>query len=469
MSKYTKLLKNTRLFAISSFGSKILTLLILPLYSFVLTTSEFGIVDIYLTLLNLLLPMISLSIFDAIFRFVIDAEISDNKKLEFFQTGITFSVICASISSLVALTASLILKDQLINIGLFWLLLVFQIFISCLQQFVRAIDNVRIYSVSSVLYTFSYLICNIILLIFLKYGVTGYLTSYVFAGIITLSYLIIASQSKIKQLGKFRFSLLHLKNMLRYCIPLIPNAILLWAMNAINRWFILYHCGVSSNGLYAFACKIPTMLSMLTGIFFQAWQLSAIDETKEKDNSFSNHVYSAITIVCFIVATLILAFIRPMFEIFTEESYWAAAEYIPFLLLGVVFQTYASFYGTIYIAYKKTWAILVTSAVGAAISIIGNALFVPLYGVQAACITTMISYFFVWIIRVINTKRMYTIKINKLFIVSSTLLMVLHSIFFLISDLFIVNLFFVVAMIAVTFFVERHTFSAIYRTILRKE
>ena len=138
-------------------------------------------------------------------------------------------------------------------------------------------------------------------------------------------------------------------------------------------------------------------------------------------------------------------------------------------MLGVVFQTYASFYGTIYIAYKKTWAILVTSAVGAAISIIGNALFVPLYGVQAACITTMISYFFVWIIRVINTKRMYTIKINKLFIVSSTLLMVLHSIFFLISDLFIVNLFFVVAMIAVTFFVERHTFSAIYRTILRKE
>lgn len=468
MSKYTKLIKNTRLFAISSFGSKILTFLILPLYSFVLTTTEFGIVDIYLTSLNLLLPVVSLSIFDAVFRFVIDAETS-KKKLEFFQTGITFSLLCTFISSLVTLTVSLILKDQLVNIWLFWVLLIFQMFISCLQQFVRAIDSVKIYSVSSVLYTFSYLICNIILLVLLKYGVTGYLLSYVFAGIITSSYLIIASQSKIKQLGKFRLSLRHLKSMLRYCIPLTPNAILLWVMNTINRWFILYHCGMSSNGLYAFASKIPTMLSMLTGIFFQAWQLSAIDETKEKDRSFSNQVYSAITIVCFIVTTLILVFTRPMLEMFTEQSYWTAAEYIPFLLLGVVFQIYASFYGTIYIAYKKTWAILVTSAVGAVISIIGNALFVPLYGVQAACITTMISYFFVWVIRVVDTRRICIIEINKPFVVSSTLLMILQAVTFFIFDLFIVNLFFVVAMTAITFFMELHTFSAIYRTISRKE
>ena len=468
MSKYTKLIKNTRLFAISSFGSKILTFLILPLYSFVLTTTEFGIVDIYLTSLNLLLPVVSLSIFDAVFRFVIDAETS-KKKLEFFQTGITFSLLCTFISSLVTLTVSLILKDQLVNIWLFWVLLIFQMFISCLQQFVRAIDSVKIYSVSSVLYTFSYLICNIILLVLLKYGVTGYLLSYVFAGIITSSYLIIASQSKIKQLGKFRLSLRHLKSMLRYCIPLTPNAILRWVMNTINRWFILYHCGMSSNGLYAFASKIPTMLSMLTGIFFQAWQLSAIDETKEKDRSFSNQVYSAITIVCFIVTTLILVFTRPMLEMFTEQSYWTAAEYIPFLLLGVVFQIYASFYGTIYIAYKKTWAILVTSAVGAVISIIGNALFVPLYGVQAACITTMISYFFVWVIRVVDTRRICIIEINKPFVVSSTLLMILQAVTFFIFDLFIVNLFFVVAMTAITFFMELHTFSAIYRTISRKE
>lgn len=468
MSKYTKLIKNTRLFAISSFGSKILTFLILPLYSFVLTTTEFGIVDIYLTSLNLLLPAVSLSIFDAVFRFVIDAETS-KKKLEFFQTGITFSLLCTFISSLVTLTVSLILKDQLVNIWLFWVLLIFQMFISCLQQFVRAIDSVKIYSVSSVLYTFSYLICNIILLVLLKYGVTGYLLSYVFAGIITSSYLIIASQSKIKQLGKFRLSLRHLKSMLRYCIPLTPNAILLWVMNTINRWFILYHCGMSSNGLYAFASKIPTMLSMLTGIFFQAWQLSAIDETKEKDRSFSNQVYPAITIVCFIVTTLILVFTRPMLEMFTEQSYWTAAEYIPFLLLGVVFQIYASFYGTIYIAYKKTWAILVTSAVGAVISIIGNTLFVPLYGVQAACITTMISYFFVWVIRVVDTRRICIIEINKPFVVSSTLLMILQAVTFFIFDLFIVNLFFVVAMTAITFFMELHTFSAIYRTISRKE
>ncbi len=467
MNKYSKLIKNTGLFAISSFGSKILTFLILPLYSYVLTTSEFGIVDIYLTSLNLLLPVISLSIFDAVFRFVIDAETSE-KKLQFFETGVTFSTICMIASAFVALPASFLMKTQVVNIWMFWLLIIFQMFISCIQQFLRAINKIAAYSISSVIYTFSYLICNVVFLAFLKYGVAGYLLSYVVAGVITCVYLIIILHPQIKALGRFRFSLLHLRSMLQYCIPLIPNAVLLWIMNAINRWFILYYCGTDSNGLYAFACKIPTILSMFTNVFFQAWQLSAIDEKESKDTSFSESIYSTITIICYVFTTIILTCARPMVKIFTETSYWTAAEYIPYLLLGIVFQTFASFYGTIYIAYKKTRAVLITSAIGAGITIIGNAIFVPLYGVQAACVITMVSYFFVWFIRMIDTKKLYSIKVNKPFLIISIVLMLLQAIVFFISDLFVVNIVFIAAMIMTIVIVERSTISIIYRKMIKK-
>lgn len=467
MKKYTKLLKNTGLFAISSFGSKILTFLILPLYSFVLTTSEFGVVDIYLTTLNLLLPVISLSVFDAVFRFVIDAE-THEKKLQYFQTGITFSVLCTAISVAILSIVLIFAKDQKINIFLFWMLLIIQMFVSCFQQFVRAIDKVAIYTVSSVLYTITYLLCNVILLVIFKLGVSGYLVSYVVAAFITCVYLAISAIPHIRILGKFKLSLKYLKVMLRYCTPLVPNAVLLWIMNAIDRWFILYFCGTDSNGLYAFACKIPTILSMITTVFFQAWQLSAIDETKEKDNSMSNKVYSAMIIACYVVSTLTLVLSQPILKMVTEQSYWKAAEYIPFLLLGVVFQTYASFYGTIYIAYKRTGAVLVTSAVGAIVNILGNAILIPYYGVQAACFITMISYLIVWLIRVYDTKKIFRIDANKLFVTISSLILLLQINLFFVFGFSIYNLLFVILMPIIIIVFERDTVTLLVNRIFKK-
>lgn len=470
MKKYTKLIKNTGLFAISSFGSKILTILILPLYSFVLSTSEFGVVDIYLTTLNLILPIISLSIFDAIFRFVIDAE-SSERKLQYFETGITFSIICTLLSAIVLLSILFFIKNQTVNILLLWVSLVAQIFISCFQQFIRAIDKVAIYSVSSVLYTISYLMCNVILLYFFKSGVSGYLASYVIAAFITCVYLFVSVRPHINRLGKFKLSLKNLKKMLCYCTPLIPNSILLWVMNAIDRWFILYYYGTESNGLYAFACKIPTILSMITSVFFQAWQLSAIDETKERESSMSGQVYSALTITCYIIATLTLVLTRPMLMLFTDQSYWMAVEYIPFLLLGVIFQTYSSFYGTIYIAYKKTGAVLITSAIGALANVLGNAILIPYYGVQAACFTTMVSYLIVWIIRIYDTKRMFRVETNKLFLIMSSIVLLFQTVTFFADSSSLYGLIYIITMPILIFMCERDKikkFLITYRDWVRK-
>lgn len=460
MNKYKKLIKNTGIYAISSFGSKILTFLILPLYSYVLSTAEYGVVDIYLTTLNLLLPIVSLSIFDAVFRYVIDAS-SNDIKLQYFETGITFSLISSAV--LVGITAVIpfFANISVSNVWLFCVVVITQLFISCMQQFSRAIDKISIFAISSGTYTLSYLVCNVIFLVFLKSGVTGYLCSYVVAGLLTLTYLIVSLIPHIKLLGIFHLSLKHLRVMLTYCVPLIPNAVLLWIMNAINRWFIIYFCGVDSNGLYAFASKIPTILSLFTSIFFQAWQISAIDELKEKDSSFSKQVYSTLSIVCYFGVTFLLAFVGPLMRLVTNESYWAATEYIPLLLLGVVFQTYSSFYGTIYIAYKKTWNVLITSAIGAAVSIIGNFVLIPIYGVQGACFTTMISYLCMWFIRVLDTKKLYLIKTNALYITISVVLMLLQATMCLLCKQTVYNTIFIVAMLVLTCTLERRTITSI--------
>lgn len=65
--------------------------------------------------------------------------------------------------------------------------------------------------------------------------------------------------------------------MLAYSVPLIPNGIMWWVVNASDRYIIGYFLGYEATGIYSVAAKFPTLLTMLYGIFFQAWQLSAME------------------------------------------------------------------------------------------------------------------------------------------------------------------------------------------------
>jgi len=66
---YSKLFSNTIIFAIGSFSSKILVILLLPLYTNALEPSQFSSVDLIIQIANLMLPIATLSIAESIIRF----------------------------------------------------------------------------------------------------------------------------------------------------------------------------------------------------------------------------------------------------------------------------------------------------------------------------------------------------------------------------------------------------------------
>ena len=79
MNKYRTLLLNIGLFGINTVATKLITFLLVPLYTYYLSTKEFGITDMSLTVISLVLPIASMSISDAVLRFVID-DSNDQKK-----------------------------------------------------------------------------------------------------------------------------------------------------------------------------------------------------------------------------------------------------------------------------------------------------------------------------------------------------------------------------------------------------
>ena len=114
-NKYKSLSKNVALFTVSSFGSKIIAFLLVPLYTSILSTEEYGTADLILETVSLLIPILTIDIQDAVLRFTI----GNGDKKNTISIGINISLIGFAILApvLVVLKAIGILKLEPILIG----------------------------------------------------------------------------------------------------------------------------------------------------------------------------------------------------------------------------------------------------------------------------------------------------------------------------------------------------------------
>ncbi|MDN6842689.1 MAG: oligosaccharide flippase family protein, partial [Staphylococcus equorum] len=304
MSKYRKLIVNSVVFAIGNLGSKIISVIMVPLYTYFLTTNEYGQVDLVTTAISLFLPLASLAVGQAVIRLAVSRSAKNDRK-EIFSNAIAV----AAVASLVIVLFYPLLRYFHFFDGIliyFTLLLIFQLFGDILSQFTRGIGKVKEFAINGILTTFVIAGLNLYFLIYLHLGIDGYLLSMIIAAVISNIYLFIVTKG-------FRYFSLQALNkellqaMLRYSIPLIPNSIMWWLINGSTRYFILLFVGASANGLFAVANKIPSVLSIATTIFSQAWQLSAFEENDSKDKGiFYTKVFKNYYIILFLFSSLLL-------------------------------------------------------------------------------------------------------------------------------------------------------------------
>ncbi len=177
MNRYKKLLSNTVLFAIGTFSSKALVFLLMPLYTAVLSTEEYGTVDLIMQAGNLLLPLVSVGIINAIVRFGLDSSV---RKADVFTVGLTtvFFGFLVLILFSPRLKKISYINDNLVLIYCFVLM-------SCLRsichQFVRSMELVKLYTVDGIFSTFTTIMFNILFLVVFKLGITGYVLATVCA------------------------------------------------------------------------------------------------------------------------------------------------------------------------------------------------------------------------------------------------------------------------------------------------
>ncbi|MFD2305637.1 polysaccharide biosynthesis C-terminal domain-containing protein [Enterococcus termitis] len=410
MNKYKKLINNSIIFAVGNVGSKLILIFLMPFYTRYLTPGEFGTVDLVTTTTSMLLPIVSFSVYEAVLRYVLDKAYDES---EIISNGTMITIIGSIFLSIfmVMLKKFGVLENE--HLIYFYLILITQSFQSLFAQYARGVGRIKLYAVNGIIATIVTAFSAVILLAYFKLGVKGYLLSIVLANGLSVIFLFLFLSLR-KHIRVTNINKTLIKKMLYYSIPLIPNAFSWWLSNASSRFFILFFCGVQINGLFAVANKIPTLLTMLNTIFFQSWQLSAIEEydSYQKKEYYST-VYANYYQMLFLAISFLLLILKLLIPFFVSKKFFDSWLYIPPLLAATLYSSLSSFLGTIYIAAEQTTRILFTTIVGGAANIILNLLLIPFLGGIGAGIGSWLSFFVIWYIRSKDTKKIVELSVDR--------------------------------------------------------
>ena len=411
MNKKKQLAKNTLIIFFGRVCTQLISYFLLPLYTAYLATSEYGLVDLVQTYITLLVPIVTLELEMSVFRYLIDVrgKEKDTKVLmsnNFFILGISlssFTLLYLIITSFVVIPFRfLILFDAIVCV-------LSGNFLQIARGFGRTVD----FSISCILTGITTILSNIVMICYLHRGAEGMIFSMALANFICALYLFI----RIKMYHYIDFSLVDkklIKDMNRYSIPLIPNGVSWWIVNASDRSIIAFVLGAGANGLYAISNKFPTIISSLTGVFNLSWSESAAlhIDSPDRDEFFSDITNTVIKLFTSMGAGMI-ACMPFLFPLFINVKYQEAYQYIPFLVLGTVFNVAICLYSQVYLAKKLSKQVASTAILGAIINIVINVLFIKKIGLYAAALSTAISYFVMMIYRHIDLKKYIHITLEK--------------------------------------------------------
>lgn len=432
MSRYTYLLKNIGLLTLSNFATKLLGFFLVPLYTNILTTTEYGTYDLFNTTIGVLIPILTLNIQEAVMRFLLDSKYS-KKSIATIATKyllISNIIVILGLGVNYAFGVSLIVKQYSI---LFFLMFLSQTVSGMVIMYTRGIDRISDLSVSSVFASVTTIALNIVFLAVLHWGLIGYFLANIIGPLIQCLYLIYKTHI-IKEINLKRGYLPEEKEMLAYSKPLIANSIAWWVNNVSDRYVIVFFCGLAENGIYSVASKIPSILNIFQTIFNQAWTLSAVKDFDAEDtNGFFSNTYKAYNCMMVVVCSAIIVSDKILAKYLYAKDFFVAWKYVPWLTIAILFGAISGYIGGVFAAVKDSKIFAKSTVIGAITNVILNLIFTPSMGALGAAIATAVSYFEVWAFRYWHSRRYIKIKIKLFRDILSYILLIFQSVFILVN------------------------------------
>ena len=403
------LIKNLGILAVSNFSSKILVFLLVPLYTSVLSTTEYGTYDLIISTVALLYPIATLNIVDAVMRFCMEKTI---RQKDVAAVGLKYILLSIGIVGLGLMIFSLVNTFPSLN-GLMVYIFLYFLFYVLNQYFIqlaKGLERITDMGIAGVVSTVVMISANVILLLVFKMGLRGFFIAQILGQAIPVCFLSIRLRFWNILRGSDICKPLE-KQMLIYSIPLICTGLGWWINSSADKYVVAAMCGVSANGILSVAYKIPSIISTLQGIFTQAWSISAIKEYGEDSTAdFYGKTFVYLNVMMSIASACLIILSRPIARILYANDFYEAWQYVPFLLISSVCNCASGFIGPILAAKKNSKTMAVSAIYGTVVNIILNIILVYFIGVQGATIATAVSSYIIYHYRMRAVKNELIVK-----------------------------------------------------------
>ena len=403
------LLGNTLVFALGGLAVKAVSLVLMPLYTTALTAGEYGTAELLNSAIEIVLPLLSLGVVEALYRFSIDDDVPKDELFAGSLVVLGGGVVCAG----VACALGRVLWDME-HAGSFFVLFCSVCVFKATTQLARGLGHVRRFVAYGLINALAMVVSTYLLLVRARMGVGGYLWSF------TIGYLVgglaaFLGSAEYRLLAPFRVDRALLRRMLVYSLPLVPNLLSWWLVSVSGRYVVLWGSGLVAAGLFAAASKMPSLINIVASVFQQAWQYSTAREIDSPDRgAFFGSVLRGYSLATLSTAGLVIALNRPISRVMLQAEFAEGWRYVPLLMLVASFGVISIFFESFYQALKNSGVLMASTALGAVVNVVLGVALVPFMGPWGAGLAGAVAYALVLVVRARDLRRRINLPIDRL-------------------------------------------------------
>jgi len=423
---FLRVSKHSSNYFIGQILTKSLGFLLIPLYTRFLVPADYGILAMVNSLSSVLAIFCTLGQRDTFARFYWDYKDNRQELGELFSTVLVF---VGSISFFLTLGFLLFGKRVLgvllrgipfnpyIKLGL--LLSFFSIFPMFWLTLCRNRERSLTYVIAT---TMSFLLTtalSIYFVVFLRQGALGRLKGQLYVQIaFTVLSLILLGRESLP-----RVSVRKLVAGLKYGLPLLPGNLSAWIISLLDRVILGGYHGLSSVGVYNVGYAFGGAMGMVATAFnfaYSPYFMKKLTEQGDAAKTTISRVATLWTAAMVFIAVGISAFSWEVVHLMTPSAYHDAWKVVPIITLAFLFQgMYFMSVAPLFYNKKFTRYVPIGIIAGGTVNTLGNFLLIPRYDMMGAAWATALSYFVMFVITHLLSKRAYLIpyeygKIGKI-------------------------------------------------------
>ncbi len=408
-NRTSKFLRDLGIYAVGNLGSKIITFMMIPLYTyFVEQPADYGYYDICLTVIFLLMPIITLQLRDGSFRFLLVA------KDDVERSKIITMVYRTLMVSIVFTIATVIAINLFTHIAYLWHTLALLIAMSLqevVSQVVRGLGKNKEFVAIGIISALGIGLFSVLFVAFMGMGIEGIFLANIVARLTSLTII----ESRVHTITRFLKRNLDTQEtfikILKYTLPLLPGSLCWWVTGSSDRWFIQEYIGLDSNGVYAIALRFSSILQTLAIIYYQAWQETAILQYDSKDrDSFFSKMFNNYIYILSIVFIAFCFLLKINYNWLVDKQYQGSLWYIYPLALSATLFAVSAFFDMGYQCAKDTKRTLPAILLAATLNVGLNFALVPQWGIRGILTNSIITYLVLVSYRWYDMKRYFKLS-----------------------------------------------------------